>query len=667
MSDNHQTQLMDAARARGTTDTTALIAYIHGGSHLVKQRREACTRYEDAAGLSDIEKLPPQYVNTSREDLYRLGWREGRLALQDMLKHNHTLFDNLTPNYNLTNLSPFGLSTVLIKPTLQQMGTPEQKEKWLVPTEKGQINWAYAQTELGHGTFVRGLETTATFDESRDSFVINSPTITSAKYWPGSLAFSATHAVVMARLITKGKDHGVHAFALRLRYDDGRAVEGIELGDIGIMSSYNQNDNGYAIFHDVVVPRDSLLMARSSITKDGTYVQPKHSKASYTTMTAGRLAVTRAAMFQLAQAVTIAIRYSTVREQGYPAFSNEDAIREVPLMHYKTQQHLLLPALANAYAMLHATRCLERAQRDFEERQATGDYGTLGDLHALSSGIKAWSTEVAFNGATDARRACGGHGYLGISNLPNIAAAVDAFRTLEGDNTVVYLQVARWLVKLLEHPEHTTCPPEAMYLLQPPPDGTALENARGKAFLNHQIQLDLFQTRSTRLLNKAIEHLHHTQRSGKTKSDAWNQHTPLLLLAARAHITTLILQESHTQTTALPTSSITTALAALRSLFALSQMASDVTFTQYTSLSDTQHDDIAVQINELMELLTPEAIALTDAWGFSDASLASAIGMGDGDVYGRLMRWTRQLPMNVRAREGGGLVERGGGVVRAKL
>ncbi|KAF2774263.1 acyl-CoA oxidase [Teratosphaeria nubilosa] len=655
MSSNHQTQLMDAARARGTTDTAALTEYIHGGSDLVQQRRAACKRYENAAGLSDIEKLPPQYVNTSREELYSLGLHEGRLALLDMLEHKHTLFDNLTPNYNLTNLSPFGLTTLLIKPTLQQMATREQQEKWLVPTEKGQINWAYAQTELGHGTFVRGLETTATFDESRDCFVINSPTTTSAKYWPGSLAFSATHAVVMARLITKGKDHGVHAFVLRLRHDDGRAVQGIELGDIGVMSSYNQNDNGYAIFHNIVVPRDALLMARSSITKDGTYVPPKHSKASYTTMTTGRLGVARAAMFQLAQAATIAIRYSTVREQGYPAFGNEDAIQEVTLMHYTTQQRLLLTALANAYATLHATRCLERAQQDFEARQAQGDFGTLGDLHALSSGIKAWSTEVAFDGACDARRACGGHGYLGISNLPNIAAAADALRTLEGENSVMYLQLARWLVKLVEHPEHTTRPREALYLLQQQPThATAFETASGKDFLDQQVQLNIFKTRSIRLVHKAIEQLHHAQSSGKSKSDAWNEHTPLLLLAARAHTTTLTLQESLTQTIALPNSTTRTALANLRSLFALTQISSDATFHQYTPLSDTQHDDIETQINGLLGVLTPEAIALTDSWDFSDASLASAVGMRDGDVYGRLVRWTRQLPMNRRAREGGG-------------
>ena len=41
------------------------------------------------------------------------------------------------------------------------------------------------QTELGHGTFVKGLETTATFDPKTNEFIMNSPTLTSMKWWPG--------------------------------------------------------------------------------------------------------------------------------------------------------------------------------------------------------------------------------------------------------------------------------------------------------------------------------------------------------------------------------------------------------------------------------------------------------------------------------------------------
>lgn len=116
---------------------------------------------------------------------------------------------------------------------------------------------AYAQTELGHGSNVRGLETTATFDPATDEFIIDSPTLTSMKWWPGCfgcvcacmlslcaylvcLSFPlplcrliATHAVVYARLLLRGKDYGIHEFMVQLRDETHAPMPGVEVGDIG--------------------------------------------------------------------------------------------------------------------------------------------------------------------------------------------------------------------------------------------------------------------------------------------------------------------------------------------------------------------------------------------------------------------------------------------------
>lgn len=67
----------------------------------------------------------------------------------------------------------------------------------------------YAQTELGHGSNILGLETTATFDKATDELIIHSPTPTSTKFWPGDLGRHATHAVVFARLIVDDNDYGL--------------------------------------------------------------------------------------------------------------------------------------------------------------------------------------------------------------------------------------------------------------------------------------------------------------------------------------------------------------------------------------------------------------------------------------------------------------------------
>lgn len=62
----------------------------------------------------------------------------------------------------------------------------------------------YAQTELGHGTNLARLETRATFDAQTDEFVLESPSVTATKWWPGGLGKTSTHAVVMAELVLAG-------------------------------------------------------------------------------------------------------------------------------------------------------------------------------------------------------------------------------------------------------------------------------------------------------------------------------------------------------------------------------------------------------------------------------------------------------------------------------
>jgi acyl-CoA oxidase len=83
---------------------------------------------------------------------------------------------------------------------------------------------------------VQGLETTATFDQAKNEFVIHSPTISSTKFWPAGLGFSTTtHSVVMAQLVVDQKHIGPHLFIVQLRsVEDGKPMPGIKMGDIGI-------------------------------------------------------------------------------------------------------------------------------------------------------------------------------------------------------------------------------------------------------------------------------------------------------------------------------------------------------------------------------------------------------------------------------------------------
>lgn len=84
----------------------------------------------------------------------------------------------------------------------------------------------YCQTELGHGSNVRGLNTIATYDKNTQEFVLETPTLQSIKWWISGLGKVATHALVYAQLIINGKEYGVHIFLVQVRDENHRPIPG---------------------------------------------------------------------------------------------------------------------------------------------------------------------------------------------------------------------------------------------------------------------------------------------------------------------------------------------------------------------------------------------------------------------------------------------------------
>lgn len=81
--------------------------------------------------------------------------------------------------------NPYGVMFVMVIGALKTQCTPEQYEEFGKRVERFEVSATYAQTELGHGTYLRGLETRADFDRETDEFVLNTPKISSYKWWPG--------------------------------------------------------------------------------------------------------------------------------------------------------------------------------------------------------------------------------------------------------------------------------------------------------------------------------------------------------------------------------------------------------------------------------------------------------------------------------------------------
>lgn len=80
-------------------------------------------------------------------------------------------------------------------------------------------------------------------------FVINSPTLTSYKFWPGGIGVAATHGVVHAQTYVNGKHYGVQTFVVPIRDPATHKVyENLEVGELGPKLGLNGEDNGYMIF-----------------------------------------------------------------------------------------------------------------------------------------------------------------------------------------------------------------------------------------------------------------------------------------------------------------------------------------------------------------------------------------------------------------------------------
>lgn len=60
--------------------------------------------------------------------------------------------------------------------------------------------------------------------------------------------------------------------------------------------------------------------------------------------------------------------------------------------------------------------------------------------------LKAVCTADGANGIEQLRLSCGGHGYMECSNMPTSYGMVTAAATYEGENTVLLLQTARWVM-----------------------------------------------------------------------------------------------------------------------------------------------------------------------------------------------------------------------------
>ncbi|ETE62771.1 Peroxisomal acyl-coenzyme A oxidase 1 [Ophiophagus hannah] len=634
-------------REAASFKTELLTNLLDGGAERTRRRKEieSIVANEPSFNHEDLNFL-------SRSQRYEVAIKKSALMVMKLREYGIADPDEIfwfKSRVHQGRPEPLDLHLGMFLPTLLTQATQEQQDRFFMPAWNLEIIGTYAQTEMGHGTHLRGLETTATYDPATQEFILNSPTVTSIKWWPGGLGKTSNYAIVLAQLYTQNKCHGLHAFIVPLRQlGTHEPLPGITIGDIGPKFGYDEMDNGYLKMDNFRIPRENMLMKHAKVEPDGTYVKPLNTKLTYGTMVFIRSFIVGDSSRSLARACTIAIRYSAVRHQS----ELKPGGPEPQILDYQTQQYKLFPLLATAYAFYFVGAYMKDTYHRITGNIQDGDLSELPELHALSAGLKAFSTWTANAGIEECRMACGGHGYSRCSGLPDIYVNFTPSCTYEGENTVMMLQTARFLVKSYtqvssgqlvsgimsylndlsgQHiqPQHVAARPTTLHVNNP------------------SSLVEAYKLRASRMVEFAAKNLQAELNRRKNKEDAWNRTSIDLVRASEAHCHYVVVKLFTAKLSEIGDPSVHAVINNLCLLYALCGIIKNSgDFLQGGILTEAHLIQVNMHIKELLALIRPNAVALVDSFDFCDSVLRSVLGRYDGNIYENMFEWSKKSPLN---------------------
>ncbi|MEM6785479.1 MAG: acyl-CoA dehydrogenase [Bacteroidota bacterium] len=531
----------------------------------------------------------------------------------------------------------YGVQFGLWGGSVNQLGTARHRRAYLPKIGSMELPGCFAMSELGHGSNVRDMETTATFDGATGEFVINTPRNLARKEWIGNAANHGRMATVFAQLQiphtdangdTEMESYGVHAFLVPIRSADGCPMPRVRIQDGGEKMGLNGVDNGRLWFDQVRIPRENLLDRFASVSEDGTYDSPIPSEGRrfftmLSTLVGGRIAVGSGGNSAAKVGLTIALRYGARRRQFGP--KNR---AEVPILDYLSHQRRLFPLLAKVYALHFA---LAKLRDDFAAARPGDD---LQEIEARANALKAFATWNCTETLQVARESCGGQGYLWENRLAAHKRDSDIFTTFEGDNTVLMLQVAKGLLSdyanefknlsTLGKVRHALADRvEQISHLNP-----LLTVKKDPAHLRDAaFHLDAFRQRERDLQVGAAGRIRRRIDEGMDAFDAFVEVQDHLLTAAWAYAKRETLDAFHEAVEAADDPTLKALLGKLCTLYALHDLEEDRGwFLEQGYMDGSKAKAVRAEVNALLGELRPHAVGLVDAFGLPDAIIAAPIG-----------------------------------------
>jgi len=538
--------------------------------------------------------------------------------------------------HDLSLTIKFGVQFGLFGGSILALGSDEQKRKYLPDAGTLVLPGCFAMTEKRHGSNVRDLQTTATYDTTTQEFIINTPTDDDHKEWIGNAATHAHLATVFAQLIVGEQRHGVHAFLVLLRNKAGHAMPGVRLGDSGHKLGLNGVDNGRIWFDNVRIPGANMLARFAQVLEDGTYMSqiPSSSRRFFAmigTLVGGRISVASGGLSAAKSALTIAVRYGAKRRQFGP--KNK---AEVPVLDYLSHQRRLLPLVATCYALNFALH--ELAQRHGETTEGSNTQ----KIEAESAALKAMTTAHTTRTIQEAREACGGEGYRAENRFALLKADSDIFTTFEGDNTVLLLQAAK---SLMSDYQQESSNPDFFGLLGKLATRVEVRFGNTNPIRRHQndtrhlldpdVHVELFRARERDLLISAARRLTRRLEEGMGSFEAFIEVQDHLLALANAYAQRLVLESFQTIVKAANEGELKVLLGKVCALYALWHIEQDRGwFLEQHYLDATKSKAIRTAVNALLGQLRVHAVSLVNGFGIPDQLLAAPIAVNTRSSVG---------------------------------
>ncbi|KAF2335234.1 acyl-CoA dehydrogenase [Flavobacterium nitrogenifigens] len=530
--------------------------------------------------------------------------------------------------HDLSLVIKFGVQFGLWGMSVQSLGTEKHYAKYLKDIGSMKLPGCFAMTETHHGSNVKGLETTATYNHNDQTFTIHTPNKNAQKEYIGNAAVHGQMATVFAKLIIDDHDYGVNAFVVPLRDPNGNVLNGVTIGDCGHKMGLNGVDNGTISFDNVVIPKDNMLDRFASVNDKGEFESPipSDNRRFFTmlgTLVGGRIGIPRSALAAAKSGLTIAIRYSDQRRQFGPEGGSE-----VPILNYRMHQRRLLPHLAKTYAVHFAlqyltNRFLNRTEAEMQE------------IEALAAGMKSYSTWSTRDILQECREACGGKGYLSENRIDALKNDTEIYTTFEGDNTVLMQLVAKnRLAEFRKSFGEMGSLGIINYVYENAKTAIAEKNpiatrrTDDEHLLDGEFHLQAFVHREKTILASAARRIKKLIDGGLEPYDAFNVVQHQMIDVAQAYLERIVLEQFQLAIKAVEDEPSKAILTKLNQLYALSTIEKNKAwYLEDGYMEAVKTKAVRKIVNQLCWDIRPDAVALVNAFDIPESCLAAPIAV----------------------------------------